>query len=33
MSTQLQIYDVLGSLHTVTLDWTQNAGSDWTVDI
>jgi flagellar hook protein FlgE len=33
MSTQLQIYDTLGSLHTVTLDWTQNAGSDWTVAI
>ena len=33
ISTQLQIYDTLGSLHTVTLDWTQNALNDWTVTI
>ena len=33
MSTQLQIYDTLGTMHTVTLDWAQNASNDWTVSV
>ena len=33
MSSQLQIYDTLGTMHTVTLGWTQNAGNDWTVSV
>lgn len=33
MSSQLQIYDTLGSMHTVTLDWVQNSSNDWTVSI
>lgn len=33
MSSQLQIYDTLGTMHTVTLDWTQNAANDWTVSV
>lgn len=33
MSSQIQVYDTLGTMHTVTLDWTQNTGNDWTVSI
>jgi len=33
ISTQLQVYDALGTAHAVTLDWTQNAANDWTVSI
>ena len=33
MSSQIQVYDTLGTMHTVTLDWTQNAANDWTVSI
>ena len=33
ISTQLQVYDALGTMHTVTLDWTQNATNDWTVAV
>jgi flagellar hook protein FlgE len=33
ISTQLQVYDTLGTLHTVTLNWTQIAPSDWTVAV
>jgi flagellar hook protein FlgE len=32
-SSQVNIYDALGTMHTVTLDWTQNASGDWTVAI
>lgn len=31
ISTQMQIYDALGTAHTISLDWTQNAANDWTV--
>lgn len=33
MSSQLQVYDTLGTMHTVTLDWAQNNENDWTVSI
>ena len=32
-SSQLQIYDGLGTAHTVSLNWTQNAANDWTVSV
>jgi flagellar hook protein FlgE len=32
-SSQITVYDSLGTSHTVTLDWTQNATNDWTVSI
>lgn len=32
-SSQIEIYDQLGTKHTVTLHWTQNAASDWTVSV
>jgi len=31
ITSQLQVYDALGTQHTVTLNWTQNAASNWTV--
>ena len=33
MSSQLQVYDTLGTMHTVTLDWTQTAPNNWTVSV
>lgn len=33
VSAQVDVYDSLGTAHTVTLDWTQNAANDWTVSI
>ncbi|HEX3348699.1 MAG TPA: flagellar hook protein FlgE [Acetobacteraceae bacterium] len=33
ISSQVTVYDSLGTQHTVTLNWTQNADSDWTVDV
>ena len=29
----IDVYDALGTVHPVTLDWVQNAASDWTVSI
>ena len=33
ISSQIQVYDALGTAHEVSLDWTQNAASDWTVAV
>jgi len=33
VSSQVNVYDGLGTVHTVTLNWTQNAQNDWTVSI
>ncbi len=33
VSSQVTVYDSLGSPHTVSLNWTQNATNDWTVAI
>jgi len=33
VTTQAQLYDTLGALHSVNLVFTQNATNDWTVDI
>lgn len=33
VSSQINIYDGLGTAHAVTLTWTQNATNDWTVAI
>jgi flagellar hook protein FlgE len=33
VSSQVNIYDGLGTVHTITLNWTQNAQNDWTVAI
>ncbi len=33
ISSQIQVYDSLGTAHTVSLDWTQNATNDWTVSV
>ncbi|MDR3523762.1 MAG: flagellar hook protein FlgE [Acetobacteraceae bacterium] len=33
VSSQVTVYDSLGTAHTVTLNWTQNATNDWTVSI
>ncbi|MBV8402475.1 MAG: flagellar hook-basal body complex protein, partial [Acetobacteraceae bacterium] len=33
ISSQVEVYDALGTAHTVTLNWTQNANNDWTVSI
>ncbi len=32
-SSQIQVYDGLGTAHTVSLNWTQNANNDWTVSV
>ncbi len=32
-SSQIQVYDGLGTAHTVSLNWTQNAANDWTVSV
>jgi flagellar hook protein FlgE len=31
ISSDITVYDSLGTAHTVTLSWTQNAANDWTV--
>jgi flagellar hook protein FlgE len=33
VSSQVNVYDGLGTAHAVTLDWTQNATNDWTVSV
>ncbi len=33
ISSQVNVYDAKGTLHTVSLTWTQNATDDWTVAI
>jgi flagellar hook protein FlgE len=33
VSSQVNVYDSLGSAHVLTLDWTQNSDNDWTVTI
>ncbi|MDE2006523.1 MAG: flagellar hook protein FlgE [Rhodospirillales bacterium] len=33
IASQVNLYDQLGNSHTVTLNWTQNAGNDWTVTL
>jgi flagellar hook protein FlgE len=33
ISSDIDVYDALGSLHTVTLNWVQNTQDDWTVSI
>lgn len=33
ISSQIQVYDGLGTAHTVSLDWTQIAANDWTVAV
>jgi flagellar hook protein FlgE len=33
LSSDITVYDSLGTAHTVTLNWTQNAANDWTVQV
>lgn len=33
ITSQVNVYDSVGNLHTVTLNWTQNAANDWTVAV
>jgi flagellar hook protein FlgE len=33
ISSQIDVYDSLGTMHTVSLNWTQNAAGDWTVAV
>ena len=33
LSSQITVYDALGTAHTVTLNWSQNAANDWNVQI
>jgi flagellar hook protein FlgE len=33
LSSQITVYDALGTAHTVTLSWSQNAANDWNVQI
>ena len=33
ISSNFNVYDALGTVHSVTLDWVQNAPGDWTVSI
>ena len=33
LSSQITVYDALGTAHTVNLNWTQNAANDWNVQI
>jgi flagellar hook protein FlgE len=33
MSSQITVYDALGTAHTVTLNWTQSASNNWTVQV
>jgi flagellar hook protein FlgE len=33
VSSQIEVYDALGSAHTLTLNWAQNSANDWTVTV
>ncbi len=33
LSSQVTVYDSLGTAHTVNLNWSQNAANDWTVQV
>ncbi len=33
VSSQIEVYDALGSAHTLTLNWAQNSANDWTVRV
>ena len=33
LSSQITVYDALGTAHTVTLNWTQNSTNNWTVQV
>ncbi len=33
LSSQITVYDSLGTAHTVNLNWSQNAANDWTVQV
>ncbi len=33
ISSDINVYDALGTVHTVALNWVQNAANDWTVSI
>ncbi|HBK07410.1 MAG TPA: flagellar hook protein FlgE [Acetobacteraceae bacterium] len=33
LSSQITVYDSLGTAHTVTLNWAQTAANDWTVQV
>ena len=33
ISSDIDVYDALGSMHTVTLNWVQNAQNNWTVTV
>ncbi len=33
ISSDIDVYDALGTMHTVTLNWVQNAADDWTVSV
>ncbi len=33
VSSQVNVYDAKGTMHTVSLTWTQNASDDWTVAV
>lgn len=33
LSSQITVYDSLGTSHTVNLNWTQNAANDWSVQV
>jgi flagellar hook protein FlgE len=33
ISSDIDVYDSLGTLHTVSLNWVQNAADDWTVSV
>jgi len=33
LSSQITVYDALGTAHTVTLKWSQNAANDWNVQV
>lgn len=33
LSSQITVYDALGTAHTVTLNWTQTAANDWEVKV
>ena len=33
VSSQVDVYDALGTAHPITLNWAQNAANDWTVSV
>jgi flagellar hook protein FlgE len=33
ISSDINLYDSLGTVHTVALNWVQNAANDWTVSV